>query len=413
MRIPVPGAIFLFIFSFLIDWIIYSDIRKYSSRRWARFYAVSSVICWLYLTVILFYPLKEAGSDILPVMWMLFAYISLYLAKTVYAIFSLIGRIPALWRGRQFKSGLWLGLPFGLLTFLMMWWGVFETRHEIEVNRVDVVSDRLPSGFNGYTIAQFSDSHVGTWGQDTVFISNLVDSINALHPDLIVFTGDIVNRQTSELKPFLKVLSRLHAKDGVISVLGNHDYGDYMNWKSDAERDANNDLLAKWERNMGWKLLNNRSLFIRQGNDSIAIIGVENWGEPPFRQYGNLKGAYPSPGDTLHSLTDSEFKILLSHNPEHWNREVSKSTNIDLTLSGHTHAMQFMLKFGRRKWSPSQYRYPQWAGMYDRLTPFGNTSHLYVNIGNGEVAMPFRIGAVPEITLLTLKAAPRASQISK
>ena len=404
MRIPLITVIILFLLSFLCDWTIWSDIRHKAHRKiWSRLYAVSAVVCWIFLIVTLCLPRRSQDDGILTVMWMLYSYSTVYIAKTVYTIFSLLGRIPRLWGARARNLGLWAGMPLGLLTFICMWWGVFVTRHELQVNRVEIVSERIPKPFDGYRITQFSDAHVGTWGNDTTFISALVDSVNATRPDLIVFTGDIVNRETGELEPFLKVLRRLKAKDGVISVLGNHDYGDYVDWRHPSERDANNALLAVWQRQMGWRLLNNTHTFLTRDSDSIAIIGVENWGEPPFHQYGRLDKAYPHSADTAASLTDARYKILLSHNPEHWNREVTDVSNIDLTLSGHTHAMQMMVSVGDWKWSPSQYRYEYWGGLYSRGRADGGEALLYVNIGCGEVAIPFRIGATPEITLFTLR----------
>ncbi|MDE6842634.1 MAG: hypothetical protein K2J24_03835 [Muribaculaceae bacterium] len=164
---------------------------------------------------------------------------------------------------------------------------------------------------------------------------------------------------------------------------------------------------------MGWTLLNNDYVLLKRNDEHIALIGVENWGEPPFHVYGDLDKAYPAPGDTAASLNDNRYKLLLSHNPEHWNQIVSHDTNIDLTLSGHTHAMQFMLRFGKWKWSPSQYRYEQWGGLYERLNKNGEPVSVYVNIGSGEVAMPFRIGATPEITVLTLHRGRPETEKSK
>ncbi|MDE7495902.1 MAG: metallophosphoesterase [Muribaculaceae bacterium] len=404
MRFPTPLLIILFVLTVFCDLYILRDIRHYVRRKkvWTWIYAILSLLCMAFLIVIVSMPRRSQESDILPIMWMMYTYLSIYIPKAVYVIFSLLGRIPCLWKGRRFNTGLWLGLPFALLTFIAMWWGVLAGRKEINVNHVDVVSDNIPSSFNGYKIAQFSDAHVGTWGNDTVFISRLVDSINSLKPNLIVFTGDVVNRETSELEPFLTVFRRLHAPDGVISILGNHDYGDYVDWRYPSERQANNELLAVWQRQMGWKLLNNDHTYLVNGSDSIALIGVENWGEPPFKQYGRLEKAYPASPAAPRNLNDGKFKILLSHNPEHWKQEVSKTTDIDLTLSGHTHAMQIMLKIGDWKWSPACFKYQQWGGMYETQNPEGKSVRIYVNIGCGEVGMPFRIGATPEITLFTL-----------
>ena len=277
------------------------------------------------------------------------------------------------------------------------------TRNNIDIVNVEFSSPKLPAAFDGYRIVQISDLHTGTWGTDTRFIERLVDSVNAQKPDLILFTGDIVNRQSAELAPFLGVLSRLHARDGVYSVLGNHDYGDYVDWPSAEEKRANLQLLKDWQRQIGWKLLNNSHTQIISEGDTIQLIGVENWGEPPFHQYGHLIEAYPISRDSIFNLNDNRFKILMTHNPEHWRMEVSKISNIDLTLSGHTHAMQTEFKIGNWKWSPAVMRYPLWGGMYTTDNPQGEPMSIYVNIGAGEVGMPFRIGATPEVTVITLR----------
>ena len=407
MRLPVVPIVFLFVFTVLIDWYIAWDIKTWTkNKKWYITYWVSSFLCWAFLIVTISLPRRAGDSDILPVIWMLFSYLTLYIAKLTYVLFSSFGRLIRISFGifpnsHPFR---WAGLAVGCILCGVLWIGVGYTRHHIEVTKLNFKSSKLPPAFNGYKIAQISDLHVGTWGNDTAFISKLVDSVNNLKPDLIVFTGDVVNRQTNEIVPFLGPLSRLNAKDGVLAVLGNHDYGDYMDWRVPQDRELNNQLLAHYEKNMGWELLNNRKVFLNRNNDSIMVIGVENWGDPPFPVYGDLEKALSSSKDSLHHQNDDNFKILLSHNPEHWNREVSKSTNIDLTLSGHTHAMQMMIRIGDWRWSPSVFRYAQWGGMFDRKNVDEITTHLYVNIGAGEVGLPARlISAFPEITLITLK----------
>jgi predicted MPP superfamily phosphohydrolase len=219
----------------------------------------------------------------------------------------------------------------------------------------------------------------------------VLDSLRQLSPDLIVFTGDIVNRRTDELHPFVETLSNISAPYGVYSILGNHDYGDYCDWPSDEAKRQNLDELISLENQMGWKMLNNETAFIHLAADSIALIGVENVGDPPFHTYGDLDKAYPT-------LDDGVTKILLSHNPAHWVDDIcdAPDKNIALTLSGHTHAMQ--MAFGRI--SPAIFRYKTWGGLYN-----DNDNHsLYVNIGIGTVGFPARIGATPEITLFTLKS---------
>ena len=207
------------------------------------------------------------------------------------------------------------------------------------------------------------------------------------------------------------MLSRLKARDGVYSVMGNHDYGDYITWDSDEEKAADRKRLKEMQKRMGWKMLNNERTFIVSGNDSLPLIGVENWGEPPFSQYGRLTDAYPLSKDSAYNLNDRRFKILLTHNPEHWSREVTEMSDIDLTLSGHTHAMQLMLSGFGSHWSPAKYKYGRWGGLYKSSGPQKDPQYLNVNIGCGEVGVPMRIGAVPEITLITLKTSkyPEAS----
>lgn len=407
MRIPLPAAIFLFVFSFLIDIYIYADVRNSTKKKGLRAaYIVSTILCWALFLVIICLPKRSEDTDILPIMWMLYTYLSIYFAKTGYLICSVIGRLIRVLfqvKSRKHYSRL-AGTVVGAGLFISMWWGVLYTRHHIEVVPIDISSPQIPKSFNGYKIAQISDLHVGTWGNDTAFISNLVDSVNALHPDLIVFTGDIVNRRTNEVEPFLKPLSRLKAPDGVMSILGNHDYGDYMDWSDMEEREINNREMSDHQKNIGWDLLNNERRFIVRDTDSIMVVGVENWGDPPFHTYGDLELALSSSRDSIYHQNDDRFKILLTHNPAHWDREVSRNTNIGLTLSGHTHAMQVETNIFGWRWSPAKYRYEHWGGYFERLNDKGQPVRLYVNIGAGEVGMPSRLfRAYPEITLLTLR----------
>lgn len=272
-----------------------------------------------------------------------------------------------------------------------MWWGAVINRHRISVTPVELESPRWPRSFDGYKIAQISDLHVGTWGTDTTFLSKLVDNINALDPDLIVFTGDIVNRQSDEFAPMISTFSRLKAPDGVFAVMGNHDYGDYRSWPDENAHLADRTNLHNLYKLTGHRLLLNETEYITRGNDSIAVIGVENIGEPPFATYGDLGQAYADTSDSLP-------KILLSHNPAHWTHDIkdNPAQNIDLTLSGHTHAMQIQIA----GLSPSSMRYSTPWGLY--TDSLGHS--LVVNRGAGTVGMPMRLGATPEITLITLRS---------
>lgn len=255
----------------------------------------------------------------------------------------------------------------------------------LEVKQVAYTSSRLPKGFEGFRIVQLSDLHLGSFSLQPGVVKRLVERVNALHPQLILFTGDLVNRRSSELEPFLSLLSQLQATHGVFAVMGNHDYGDYYRWPSPEAKHENLMQFKRLVGQMGWHLLDNEHRFIHCGGDSIALLGVENEGEPPFPQYGDLPRALQGAG--------SGFKLLMSHNPIHWRREVLPQSDVDLTLSGHTHAMQCIL-WGR---SLSELKYPEWQGFY-----YEGQRALYVNIGMGYVGFAFRFNAPPEITLLTL-----------
>lgn len=407
MRIPIVSAIFLVVVSVLIDFYILKDIKQYSRQKNRKIYTIIyfifSILCWAFIITVLCLPKQNQDDSILPIMWMLFSYLSIYLFKFIYVIFSLIGRFLSVIIKNKYNYCRWLGLGLGILIFISFWWGVIYTRKAVDVTKVDIFSTKLPSTFDGMKVVQFSDLHLGTWGNDTTFMSKFVDSINAQNPDLILFTGDFVNRKGSELKPFINVLSRLKAKYGVFAVYGNHDYGGYVKWKNDSDYHKNLEELHNDIHNMGWKMLNNETAFIKSQNDSIVLIGVHNWGEPPFNQLGDLGKSYPESKDKLHGLNDNMFKMLMTHNPEHWSQVANKISNIDLTMSGHTHAMQTILKMGNYKWSPAAFRYKYWGGLYNTLAKDGTPMNLYVNIGAGEVGFPARIGAAkPEITVFTL-----------
>lgn len=410
MRLPLLNIILLLLVTLLVDAYIMWDVRSQSSKlrrgRNCTVYGISVLLCWALLAVGLSLPRRSGDYDLLPVMWLLFSYLTIFVAKIVYVLCSIVGRLVNIGSRRLVNYGGMAGVPLGILVFITMWWGVLVTRHELETVKVEVASARIPKGFDGYRIVQFSDAHVPTWGADTTFVARMVDEINALNADMIVFTGDLANRNTPEIEPFIPVLSRLRAKDGVYSILGNHDYGDYQEWPDAAAKEANLRQMHSAQARMGWQLLDNHYRYIVQDGDTIALIGVGNWGEPPFGQYGDLKKAYESE-DGTRNINDKRFKVLLSHNPEHWNRYVRSHSNVDLTLSGHTHAMQMEADMFGRRFSPASWRYPYWGGMYEDKAPDGTPSRLYVNIGTGEVAIPMRIGATPEITVITLKSEKR------
>lgn len=278
-----------------------------------------------------------------------------------------------------------LGMTLGIVLFANILYGAFIGITRFEVKEVEYQSENLPEGFDGYRIVQVSDIHIGSWQDKPEAIRQIVNLINEQKPDLIVFTGDLVNQESHELDNFVDVLAQLQAPDGVYSILGNHDYGTYYRWPNRQAEIDNLKYLLRLQADMGWKLLNNEHAILRHQGDSIALIGVENDGEPPFSQYADLPRAQQG--------TQGMFRILLTHNPTHWRREVLPDTDIELTLSGHTHAMQ-MEMFGH---SPASLKYPEWGGMY-----YDGDRALYVNIGIGYVGLPFRFGAWPEVTVIKL-----------
>lgn len=415
----VAFKVIVLLLSLLVNLGVLARLNDISRRKVRRFSILSYGIFSVLTLGLELYLLLAMGSESFTLSDQMIAgsvMISVYFSQALWVLGMmprfLLGVYRRVWGGKArvapFFSGLArifsaVGALAGIALFAVIWTGVFYGRNHIDVKRVELVSPRVPGEFDGYRIVQISDGHVGGWGSDTTFVSHLVDSINALNPDVVVFTGDLVTRETSEMAPFMKVLSRIRARDGVYSVLGNHDYGDYRNWPSDAAKERNLALIKSWEGKMGWQLLNNENRVLRNGTDSIYMIGVENWGEPPFSQYGNLPAAGRR-ADGSSILNDSSFKVLLSHNPEHWHREVTGISNIDLTLAGHTHAMQFAMGAGKNKVSPASLKYHDWGGMYGILNDQGVPMHLYVNIGFGEVGLPSRMmQAYPEITEITLK----------
>ena len=394
MRLPILMMIITILINGVVDYYLFKTIKNRISKSvYAKCYAWLSVFVTLALIVTISLPRRTGTNESLVfIMWMLFAYFSIYIPKYIYIVCDLVARIPLLLKKQRIKWVSKTGTILGVVSFCLMWWGALVNRFNIDVNEVEVPISSLPTPFDGYRVAQISDLHVGTFGIDTTFLDEVVEKINSLDVDAVMFTGDIVNRNSAELQPFVSTLSRINARDGVFSVLGNHDYGDYSDWESPEAKEENLKLMHKLQKQMNWTLLLNETKQVYRGNDSIFIIGVENLGDPPFKNYGSLSNAYTT-------INDSTIKILLSHNPAHWERDIKdkKDNNIALTLSGHTHAMQMSIG----SFSPAALRYKYWGGLY--VDDFNH--YLNVNVGIGEVALPMRIGATPEITVLTLRKA--------
>ena len=313
-----------------------------------------------------------AALSILFVCWIILVILDVTVCGMLYGIFKI-----------SFRKAFLYGLVSLFIPPLCFAYGSLIERNRVQVNEVEISSAEVPEGFDGYRIVHISDIHARSFQKRRKVLEKMAARINGLDADLIVFTGDIITMDSSELDSLSHILKGLEAKDGVMSVLGNHDYCIYAH--PEAADDDVSKVIEK-EKAMGWNVLIDENRRITRGKDTIAVIGVEN--TSPSRHF-------PSKGDLAKASEGTEglFRILLSHDPMHWDMEVL-GKDYPLTLSGHTHAMQFALG----KWCPSKYMFRQYRGLYTV-----NSQHLYVNIGLGETIFPARIGAVPEITLITLK----------
>jgi len=267
-----------------------------------------------------------------------------------------------------------------------------SNRYRYKIRRVRVQLKDLPIEFKGMKIAQISDIHSGSF-DDPNAVSAGIASIMNEKPDLILFTGDLVNNIAEEIVPYIDVFKELKAPLGVFSVLGNHDYGDYVSWTTDEAKKQNLEQLKQHQAEMGWRLLLNEHVILERNNQQLALIGIENWGARGFTKYGDMEKAVAGLKDL-----NVPVKILLSHDPSHWEAQVRKDyPDIALTLSGHTHGMQFGIEIPGFKWSPVQYLYKQWAGLYQE-----QNQYLYVNCGFGFLGYQGRVGILPEITMIEL-----------
>ena len=284
-----------------------------------------------------------------------------------------------------------IGLILAAIPFASILYGVTKGKFNFRIIKENLSFPNLPKAFQGFKIVQISDMHLGSFNKNYKQIEKAIELINKQKPDIILFTGDLVNNFAEETEGWASVLSKMNAPMGKFSILGNHDYGDYSHWSSTKAKAKNLKRIKDFHRKIGFKLLLNETQRLKINDDEIALIGVENWGLPPFPQHGNLDVA-------INGNEDLAFKLLMSHDPSHWDEKVL-NTDIDLTFAGHTHGMQFGIECAGIKWSPVQYKYPRWAGLYNEGKQF-----LYVNRGFGYIGFPGRIGMPPEITLIELNS---------
>ena len=366
------------------------SLKKYRSEIWFGIHS----LCFIGLLLLLAFYVPRLGTTEGHRFSGCIAAVLLagYLPKLLFLCLYLPGRILncfsvplSQWLSRFFRGA---AVLFSAVFFLILLYDFTWGRNRYKVEEVEVSSPEVPAAFDGFRIVQLTDMHLGSRSPGDVGISRLCDRVDALQPDLIVFTGDMVNNLASEMTPWIETLARLKAPYGKYAVMGNHDYGDYAGLRSE-ERARNSERFYENMERMGFTMLDNAAVPLIRQNDTLMLCGVENWGEPPFSRYGDLPRALRD--------CDGLPVLLLSHNPSHWRTEVLEYP-VFLTLSGHTHAMQMGIDLPGFRWSPARYRYPEYNGLYEH-----DGRYLYVSRGAGYIGLNGRIGMRPEITLLRLK----------
>lgn len=393
---------------FVIEIYAYQAFKTVIKTKWIlQLYLIISALASVYVLYSIYYFDRSVGQTPRS-LFAMGLFLLLYLPKIIITLILFGEDIFRLIKGsmnyfveydtttnflpsrRKFVSQIGLGLA--AVPFLSLIYGITIGRYNYKVIKQDVFFPDLPDAFDGFTITQISDVHSGSF-DNAEKINYAIDLVNEQESDLLLFTGDIVNAKADEMHPWIDTFNRLQKPIfGKYSILGNHDYGAYLEWKTEAEKEKNFVAIKDLHRQIDFKLLLNENVKIQKGADSIALIGVENWGKH-FGKIGDLDKA-------SEGILDNDFKILMSHDPSHWEEEVKHhAKNVQLTLSGHTHGMQFGIEIpGWFKWSLAQYMYKQWAGLYEE---FGR--YVYVNRGFGFHAYPGRVGIMPEITVIRLK----------
>jgi hypothetical protein len=414
------GQYVFFMVIVLGDIYLWSSIKKavFNYKKWLS--ASLSVIYWLpFLLLVLF----AFGTLLVPIIdwndslrtYILGVIMVFYTAKLLPIIFLLLSDFVRVItkifilankeKRQEFKEenkGIsrskflqYVGFISGGLILGTMFVGMFKWVYQFNVIKQKIKLPNLSESFKGFKIVQISDMHLGSWASEKP-LEQAVEMINEMNPDLILFTGDLVNYATKEAFRFEDTLKKLKAKNGVYAILGNHDYGDYINWPTKQDKQANmNELYELYDR-LEWKLLNNSNEIVERESGSLALLGVENWGaNPRFPRLGDIDKA-------MAGAEDADVRILMTHDPTHWDKViVPENYPVDLSLSGHTHGFQFGIEIPGIKWSPAQWMYKHWAGLYQDET---SERYLYVNRGLGVIGYPGRIGILPEITMFELVA---------
>lgn len=409
------SAWFILLILLIVDWYVFTALRFVAQTNSDKSKTIIFILYWTVciasLLFIASFPYLSYFSKHTVLRNYVFAIIvGLFFAKLIASVFLLLDDIRRLFlwlmaklfpqTGADFTNGTgsvtrsaflsWLGLATGTSLFATLMYG-FKNKYNYQVKKLSLSFSNLPAAFKGLRIVQLSDIHSGSFTNHRD-VAKGIETVLALKPDIILFTGDLVNDRHQEMLPFVSMFSALQAPLGVYSILGNHDYGDYVEWPDPEAKKRNLEKLMDIHAAMGWRLLMNEYVVIKKEADSIALLGIENWSAfGRFPKYGKLQQAYA--GSEAYP-----FKILMSHDPSHWDAEVlTQYKDINLMLSGHTHGMQFGIENPYFKWSPVQWFYKQWAGLYE-----SDNQKLYVNRGFGFIGYPGRVGILPEITFIEL-----------
>ncbi len=380
------------------------------TRIWVTvIYWLIALLCWIALIALPYIQDLQISKFFRN--YVFFILVGLFMAKLIASVFFLMDDIRRgiVWLITFFstKSGThfadngaetisrslflsWMGIGMSITLMGILLYG-FGNKYNYQIKYIRLQFANLPNAFKGLRIAQISDIHSGSFNNKQA-VAHGVNMLLQQKPDLVLFTGDLVNDRYEEMNDYMDVFEKVKAPMGVYSTLGNHDYGDYVQWPSIQAKQLNLEKLKAVHAALGWRLLMNEHAILEKNGDAIALLGIENWGaKGRFPKYGKMEEAYP--GTEKYS-----FKILMSHDPSHWDAEVrTKYPDIDLTLSGHTHGMQFGVETPFFKWSPVQWMYKQWAGLYQE-----GSQYLYVNRGYGFIGYPGRVGFLPEITIIEL-----------
>lgn len=400
---------------FLFDWWKKGNVLKSHGGQGLGFF-LFGVLPAIYIFGFLFFwfliPIADSADIYRHFSLFTLLFLLLFIPKFIFSVVLVGGRMvqlsvqgrqpvekqrhyPRLAR-RKFLSQ--VGIIMATAPFVTLLFGAFRGRYAFYTKHIRLSFPNLPVGFDGLRVVQISDLHLGSFGTNKEPLIEAFDLIRAEHPDVILFTGDIVNNFADEMKGWEDVFSRLKAPMGKYSILGNHDYGNYSRWNSIKDKEDNFKGVVEGHKNLGFNLLRNQGVKLERRGDSIGLGGVENWGRASFPRKGDLDKAAAG-------ILDTPFSLLMSHDPDHWDVKVLEHNFFDLTLSGHTHGMQFGIEKGDFRWSPAQYIQKRWAGLFRE-----GDKCLYVNRGLGYLGMPARVGMPPEITVFELSRGPIGSE---